>query len=155
MGRLAHVTEGTKPGAGRISCQYRNRCGRGCPGAYFSSQSSTLPMAEATGNMTLRPNSIVYEVVFDPKPKKHQGSNRSGTNMTYTYNAKIIAFCASAVATSIPCNRNQDTFQRVWAIARVSSVVLMDHFEVGAYATFDGFQDQYYTEIEGFLYSTI
>ena len=70
MGRLAHVTEGTKPGAGRISCQYRNRCGRGCPfGAYFSSQSSTLPMAEATENMTLRPNSIVYEVVFDTKPK--------------------------------------------------------------------------------------
>ena len=74
MGRLAHITEGTKPGAGRISCQYRNRCRRGCPfGAYFSSQSSTLPMAEATGNMTLRPNSIVHEVIYNPETKRASG----------------------------------------------------------------------------------
>ena len=49
IGRVAHITEGTKPGLGRNSCQYRNRCRRGCPfGAYFSSNSSTLPAAEAT-----------------------------------------------------------------------------------------------------------
>lgn len=48
--RVAHITEGTKPGLGRNTCQYRNRCARGCPfGAYFSSNSSTLPTAEATG----------------------------------------------------------------------------------------------------------
>ena len=74
IGRTAHLTEGTKPGAGRINCQYRNRCMRGCPfGGYFSSLSSTLPMAEATGNMTLRPNSIVHEVVYDPETKKASG----------------------------------------------------------------------------------
>ena len=50
IGRVAHITEGTKPGLGRLSCQFRNRCRRGCPfGAYFSSNSSTLPAAEATG----------------------------------------------------------------------------------------------------------
>ena len=58
--RIAHITEGTKPGLGRVSCQYRNRCRRGCPyGAYFSSNSSTLPAAELTGNMTLKPHSLV------------------------------------------------------------------------------------------------
>ncbi len=52
----------------------RNRCMRGCPfGAYFSSNSSTLPTAEATGNMTLRPNSIVHEVIYDDATKKATG----------------------------------------------------------------------------------
>ena len=64
--RIAHITEGTKPGLGRVSCQYRNRCRRGCPyGAYFSSNSSTLPAAELTGNMTLKPNSLVHEIIYD------------------------------------------------------------------------------------------
>ena len=66
--RVAHITEGTKPGLGRVTCQYRNRCRRGCPyGAYFSSNSSTLPAAEETGNMTLRPNSIVHQIIYDEK----------------------------------------------------------------------------------------
>ena len=71
IGRTAIITEGTKPGLGRVSCQYRQRCRRGCPyGAYFSSNSSTLPAAEKTGNMTLRPNSIVHEVIYDANKKR-------------------------------------------------------------------------------------
>lgn len=151
MGRLAHVTEGTKPGAGRVSCQYRNRCGRGCPfGAYFSSQSSTLPMAEATGNMTLRPNSIVYEVVFDPETKKASGVKviDRETNMTYTYNAKIIFLCASAVAsTSILMQSKSRYFPEGMGnrSGELGHNIMDHHFKAGAYATFDGFQDQYYT----------
>jgi len=61
-GRVAHATvlhNGRK-------CQYRNLCIRGCPyGGYFSSNATTLISAEQTGNMTIRPNSIVYEVIFD------------------------------------------------------------------------------------------
>ena len=57
IGRAANLTQ---PHKGRGSCQFRNKCIRGCPyGGYFSSQASTLPAAEATGNMTLRPHSIV------------------------------------------------------------------------------------------------
>ena len=68
--RVAHITAGTKPGLGRSTCQYRNRCMRGCPyGAYFSSNSSTLPAADATGNMTLRPHSIVHKIIYDEKTK--------------------------------------------------------------------------------------
>ena len=60
IGRSANLTQAHN---GRAQCQYRNLCMRGCPyGAYFSSQSSTLPAAAATGNMTLRPHSIVTEV---------------------------------------------------------------------------------------------
>ena len=73
IGRVAHIT-GTKNFDGRTKCQYRNRCIRGCPfGGYFSSLSSTLPAAEATGNMTLRTDSIVHEVMYDPDTKKATG----------------------------------------------------------------------------------
>jgi len=103
MGRVAHITEGTKPGLGRSSCQYRDRCMRGCPyGAYFSSNSSTLPAAEATGNMTLRPNSIAYEVIYDAKLGKATGVKiiDTETKEKIEYKAKVIFLCASAIASA-------------------------------------------------------
>ena len=74
-GRVAHITSDKQfDGDGRIRCQYRNRCIRGCPfGSYFSSLSSTLPVAERTGNMTLRPDSIVSEVIYDADTQKATG----------------------------------------------------------------------------------
>ena len=98
IGRTAHITEGTKPGMGRSACQYRNRCMRGCPfGAYFSSNSSTLPAAEATGNMTLRPNSIVHEVIYDDATKQATGVRviDAETKENFEYKAKVIFLCAS------------------------------------------------------------
>jgi len=66
IGRTAHVTAKMDHDPDRGTCQFRNRCMRGCPyGAYFSSQSSTLPHAQKTGNLTIRPNSIVHEIIFD------------------------------------------------------------------------------------------
>ena len=103
IGRVAHITEGTKPGLGRLNGQFRNRCRRGCPfGAYFSSNSSTLPAAEATGNMTLRPNSVVYEIIYDETNKKASGVKiiDSETNLTYEFKSKIIFMCASTVPTT-------------------------------------------------------
>ena len=71
IGRVAHLTV---PHNGRGSCQYRNRCERGCPfGAYFSSNSSTLPAAKATGNLTIRPFSIVHSIIYDEKKQKARG----------------------------------------------------------------------------------
>ena len=150
IGRTAHITEGTKPGKGRVNCQYRNRCMRGCPyGAYFSSNSSTLPAAEATGNMTLRPNSIVYEVVYDKDLKRATGVRviDTETSQTYDYKAKIIFLCASAIAsTSILMQSKSDRFPN--GMGNDSGELghnLMDHhFKAGAYATFEGFKDQYY-----------
>ena len=70
IGRAAHLTGPLTHNESpqRSTCRSRNMCIRGCPfGAYFSSVSSTLPSAEKTGNMTLRPNSIVHEIIYDEK----------------------------------------------------------------------------------------
>jgi choline dehydrogenase-like flavoprotein len=151
IGRTAHITEGTKPGQGRMNCQYRNRCMRGCPfGAYFSSNSSTLPAAEATGNMTLRPFSIVHEVIYDDKTKKATGVRviDAETNETFEFKAKVIFLCASAIAsTYILMNSKSERFPN--GLGNDSGELghnLMDHhFKAGAYGKFDGFQDKYYS----------
>jgi len=151
IGRVAHITEGTKPGLGRLSCQFRNRCRRGCPfGAYFSSNSSTLPAAEATGNMTLRPNSIVYEIIYDETKKKAKGVKiiDSESKLTYEFKSKIIFMCASTVpTTSILMQSKSSRFPN--GLGNDSGELghnLMDHhFQIGADGVYDGFEDQYYT----------
>ena len=146
--RTAHVTEGTKPGLGRVSCQLRDRCMRGCPyGAYFSSNSSTLPAADATGNMTLMPNSIVHEIIYDEIKGKATGVRviDSENNQTYEYFAKVIFLCSSAVAsTSILMQSKSNRFPN--GMGNDSEELghnLMDHhFEVGAYGIYEGFKNK-------------
>src|SRR5690606_23401047 len=71
IGRVANLTQ---PHNGRGTCQSRNRCIRGCPyGAYFSSNAATLPAAYATGNLTLRPFSIVTELLYDADRQRATG----------------------------------------------------------------------------------
>jgi choline dehydrogenase-like flavoprotein len=73
IGRTANITE-AKPEQNRQACQYRNKCWLGCPfGAYFSTQSATLPAAMKTGNLTLRPFAIVTEVLYDKDKKRATG----------------------------------------------------------------------------------
>jgi choline dehydrogenase-like flavoprotein len=149
IGRTAHITEGTKEGMGRSTCQYRNRCMRGCPfGAYFSSNSSTLPAADATGNMTLRPNSIVHEVIYDDVTKKATGVRviDAETKESYVFKAKVIFLCASAIASaSILLQSKSERFPN--GLGNDSGELghnLMDHhFHVGASAKVDGFEDKY------------
>lgn len=88
------------PHCRRSNCQYRNKCWLGCPfGAYFSTQSSTLPAARATGNLTVRPWSIVTKIIYDKNTKKATGVEilDAETNKTYVYNAKIIFLNASSL----------------------------------------------------------
>ena len=151
MARIAHITEGTKPGLGRVTCQFRNRCRRGCPfGAYFSSNSSTLPAAEATGNMTLRPFSIAHEILYDENKKRATGVKiiDAETNMTYEYKAKVIFLCASTVgSTSILLQSKSNRFPN--GMGNDSGELghnLMDHhFKAGANGKYEGFEDRYYT----------
>ncbi|MDC7998698.1 GMC oxidoreductase [Gilvibacter sediminis] len=150
IGRAAHITEGTKPGKGRSQCLYRNRCMRGCPyGAYFSSNSSTLPAAEATGNMTLRPNSIAYEVIYDDATQQATGVRviDTETKEKMEFKAQIIFLCASAVAsTSILLQSKSDRFPN--GLGNDSGELghnLMDHhFRVGARGKAVGFDDKYF-----------
>ncbi|MGC8000767.1 GMC family oxidoreductase N-terminal domain-containing protein, partial [Salmonella enterica] len=79
------------PELNRQNCQYRNRCWRGCPfGAYFSTQSATLPAAMATGNLTVRPFSIVTKVLYDKNTGRATGVEvlDAETSQTYEYKAK-------------------------------------------------------------------
>ncbi|MBZ9626585.1 GMC family oxidoreductase [Psychroflexus sp. CAK1W] len=148
IGRVAHITEGTKPGMGRAACQYRDRCARGCPyGAYFSSNSSTLPTAEATGNMTLRPNSIVHEVLYDEITKKAIGVKviDAETKKKYIYKAKVIFLCASAMATaSILLQSKSKRFPNGLGndSGELGHNIMDHHFHVGARAKADGFEDK-------------
>ena len=92
IGRVANLTA---PLPGRTQCQYRNRCWEGCPfGGYFSTQSSTLPAAMKTNNLTVRPFSIVRRIIYDKNTQKATGVEilDAENNQTYEYKAKII-FC--------------------------------------------------------------
>lgn len=148
IGRVANLTTNHN---GRSHCHYRNLCIRGCPfGGYFSSQSSTLPAAQATGNMTLKPDSIVTEVLYDADKKKATGVRvqDAETGETQEYYAKIVFLNASTLGTT-------------WILMHSKSAVfpdgmgnasgelghnLMDHhFRVGASGEAEGFDNQYYT----------
>ena len=148
-GRTAHIT-GTKQFDGRSKCQFRNRCIRGCPfGAYFSSLSSTLPAAEATGNMTLRPDSIVHEIMYDPNTKKATGVKVIDrvTKEAFEFKAKVIFLCASAIAsTSILMQSKSDTFPNGMGNEsdQLGRNIMDHHLGVGASGKFDGFEDNYY-----------
>ncbi len=148
-GRVAHITSDKKYD-GRSKCQFRNRCIRGCPfGGYFSSVSSTLPAAERTGNMTLRPNSIVHEVIYDAATGKASGVKviDRETKESMVFNAKVIFLCASAMAsTAILMQSKSERFPN--GLGNDSDQLgrnIMDHqLGVGASGKFDGFADKYY-----------
>jgi len=149
IGRTAHITEGTKPGMGRSTCQYRDRCMRGCPfGAYFSSNSSTLPTAAATGNMTLRPNSIVSEVIYDEQLGKATGVKiiDAETKEVIEVKAKIIFLCASAIASaSILLQSKSNRFPNGLGndSGELGHNIMDHHFQVGARGVAQGFDDKY------------
>ncbi len=147
IGRVANLSQDHK---GRSHCNYRNMCIKGCPfGAYFSSQSSTLPAAVATGNMTLRPNSIVTEVIYDPETRKASGVRiqdaESGETMEFF--AKIVFLNASALG-STWILMNSKSEHHPDGMGNASGELghnLMDHhFRVGASGEYDGFEDKYY-----------
>ena len=148
IGRVANITE-AKPEQGRANCQYRNRCWRGCPfGAYFSTQSSTLPAAMATGNLTLRPFAIVTRILYDKDTKKATGVEilDAETNKTYEYKSKIVFVNASALNSAwILMNSATD----IWPDGLGSSSgelghnVMDHHLGVGAGGIVEGYEDKY------------
>ena len=151
-GRVANLSEyDPKIHKGkRGKCQNRNRCWRGCPyGAYFSSQSATLPVAEETGNLTIRPFSIVSEIVYDPSTGKATGVRiiDAETKETHEFFSKVIFCNASTVgSTAILLNSTSDAFPT--GLGNQSGELghnMMDHhYGMGGSGIIDGFQDKYY-----------
>lgn len=147
IGRVANITQ---PHNGRVNCQYQNKCWLGCNfGAYFSTQSATLPVAVATGNLTLRPWSIVTRILYDKDTKKAKGVEivDAQNNQTYEYYAKVVFVCASAFnSTWVLMNSATD----VWEGGLGSSSgelghnAMDHHFRCGASGTVEGYEDKYY-----------
>jgi choline dehydrogenase-like flavoprotein len=146
-GRVANLTQEKE---GRNRCQFRNACWLGCPfGAYFSTQSSTLPAAAKTGNLTLKPWSIVTEVLYDKDKKRATGVRvlDAVSDQTTDYQAKVVFLCASAMNSTWLLMRSATD---VWPGGLGSSSGelghnLMDHhFRCGAEGTIEGIDDKYY-----------
>ena len=146
IGRVANLTAPIK---GRTQCQYRNRCWEGCPfGGYFSSQSSTLPVAMKTGNLTIRPWSIVTEVVYDKDSKKATGVKilDAETSEVLEYKSKIVFLCASALNSAwILMNSATDVWQDGLGSSsgQLGRNVMDHHYNVGAFGKIPGFEDKY------------
>lgn len=152
IGRVANLSkaEQAQMGLGRGQCMYRNRCSWGCPfGAYFSTQSATLPAAAGTGNLTLRPDSIVREIVYDTETQKATGVSviDSVTKEEREFFSKIVFVCASTIgSTAILLNSISKRFPD--GLGNDSGELghnLMDHhFRAGARGTWEGDLDRYY-----------
>ena len=146
IGRTANITQ---PIQERTNCQFRNKCWLGCPfGGYFSTQSSTLPAAMKTGNLTVRPWSIVTKILYDKDTKKATGVEvlDAENNKTYEYKAKIIFLNASTINSAwILMNSATD----IWPEGLGSSSGelghnLMDHhLGIGAGGWVEGYEDKY------------
>jgi choline dehydrogenase-like flavoprotein len=153
IGRTAHLTgpltHNESPQRGQ--CQFRNMCIRGCPyGGYFSSNSSTLPAAEKTGNMTLRPNSVVSEIIYDEAKGQAKGVKviDAETGEQLEFYAKVVFLCASTFgSTFIMLNSISKRFPNGLGndSGELGCNIMDHHLGVGAGGSFDGFQDQYYT----------
>ena len=151
-GRCAHISS-PQPihiQQGRTQCQNRTMCQRGCPfGGYFSSNASTLPWAQKTGNLTLKPNSIVESILFDENSQKASGVRviDAETLETTEYKAKVIFLNASALASNLILLNSKS--------ARFPNGLGNDSGVLGKYIAFhnylgsvggsiEGFEDQYY-----------
>jgi len=151
IGRAAHLTAPLAHSPQRGTCQFRNMCIRGCPfGAYFSSNSSTLPAAEKTGNMTLRPNAIVYELIYDEKRNRASGVRvlDAETGAQTEYFARVIFLCPSTFGSAfILLNSVSSRFPNGFGndSGELGCNIMDHHLEVGASATVDGFEDRYYS----------
>ena len=146
IGRTANITV---PHMGRPGCQFRNKCWLGCPfGGYFSTQSSTLPAAMATGKLTLRPWSIVTEIKYDKDKKRATGVTvlDAETNKTIEYSAKIIFVNASTLnSTWILMNSATDVWEGgLGSSSDALGKNLMDHhLGISAGGIVEGYEDQY------------
>ena len=146
-GRTANLS---RPLPGRSACQHRGACWLGCHlGAYFSTQSSTLPAAMKTGRLTLKPWSIVTEVLYDKDRRRATGVRvLDATNdVTTDYSARIVFLCASSLNSTWLLMRSATD---VWpgGLGSTSGELghnLMDHhFRAGAEGKLEGMEDKYY-----------
>lgn len=153
IGRCAHLTDpqDIHLKQGRGQCQARHLCYRGCPfGGYFSSNSATLPWAEKTGNLTVRPHSVVQSILYDDVKGKASGVRviDANTKEELEYFARVIFVNAACLNSNLillnsKSSRFPDGFGNDNGL--LGKYVAFHNYRGTADATIDGFDDQYYT----------
>ena len=152
IGRCAHLTEPQEihKQQGRGQCQARTLCERGCPyGGYFSANSSTLPWAMKTGNMTLRPYSVVHSIIYDEKKGKASGVRviDSITKEVVEFYARIIFVNAACLNTNLVLlNSTSNRFPNGLGNDNglLGKFVAFHNYRGTVSATFEGYEDTYY-----------
>lgn len=147
-GRTANLTQAI---GDRAPCQHRNQCPRGCSfGAYFSTQSSTLPAAQATGLLTLRTDTIVDSIEYDPQTRRATGVGlidaRTGARSVET--AKIVFVCTGSInsASLLLRSVSESLPGGLGSSGGALGRYIMDHgWGVGASSTIPGLEDEVYT----------
>ena len=151
-GRWAHITDAQEihRQQGRATCRNRNLCMRGCPfGGYFSSNASTLPWASRTGNLTVRPFSVVHSIIYDEATKQASGVKVIDTNTheELVFKAKVIFVNASALnSTLILLNSKSQRFPNGLGNDHgvLGKYVGFHNYRAGMSAEIEGFEDSYY-----------
>ncbi len=147
IGRCAHLTD-PQPihfEQGRAQCQARHLCYRGCPfGAYFSSNSSTIPWAAKSGNLTLRPFSVVHSIIYDEKTQKASGVKVIDTNTKeeFIYYAKIIFLNAACLNSNLVLLNSKSN--------RFPNGIGNDNDLLGKFIAFHQYRGQGNAKMEGF-----
>ncbi|MDB4901741.1 MAG: Fructose dehydrogenase large subunit [Mucilaginibacter sp.] len=152
IGRCAHLTKPKEIHLeqGRGQCQARNLCQRGCPfGGYFSSNSSTLPTANKTGNLTILPDSVVHSIIYDDKKGKATGVRviNAHTKETTEYYAKIIFVNAAALNTNlILLNSTSARFPNGLGNDNglMGKFIAFQNYRGSLTAKMEGYEDSYY-----------
>lgn len=150
--RWAHLTQPKEIHfqQGRVKCQARNLCMRGCPyGGYFSSVSSTIPWAKKTGLLTIRPFSVVHSVIYDEHQQKAIGVRviDANTKQSSDYFARIIFVNASALNTNLVLlNSTSNRFPNGLGndCGLLGKYVCHHNYRASVNAEIDGMEDKYY-----------
>lgn len=147
IGRMAILTQDHN---GRGKCHSRNLCHRGCIfGAPYSSNAAALPDASKTGNLTLRPYSIVHSLIYDNKSRKLKGVRviDAENNQSVEFFSKLVFLNASTLgSTQILLQSKTPEFPN--GLANSSGALghyLMDHHAaIGAIGGYSGLKNSFY-----------
>ncbi len=149
--RWAHLTKPKEIHLqqGRGQCQARDLCTRGCPyGGYFSSVSSTLPWAKKTGNLTVRPHSVVHSIIYDERKGKATGVRIIDdiSRKTTDYFARVIFVNAACLNTNlILLNSTSSRFPNGLGNDNglLGKFMAFHNYRGNVYGRFKGFEDKY------------
>lgn len=152
VGRCAHLTQPQEIHIqqGRTQCLARTMCERGCPyGGYFSSNSSTIPWAQKTGNLTLKTNAVVHSIIYDESKGQATGVRviDAHTKKATEYFAKVVFVNAACLNSNlILLNSTSGRFPDGLGNDNglLGKFIAFHNYRGTLSASFEGYEDKYY-----------